>query len=68
MCKKILGEKLMTKCKIFDIDCPLFDNPKRQCWYNEEHRCSATKGLEYVEKAPEVLEGKKQGLLGWFRK
>ena len=64
----IEGEK-MTKCKIFDIDCPHFDNPKKQCWYNKEHRCSATKGLKYVEKATESTESKKKrGLLWWFRK
>jgi len=59
----------MAKCKIksFDIDCPLFDNPEEDCWYNEEHRCSATKGLKYVEKAKATdttTEKKKR----WFSK
>lgn len=59
----------MTKCKIFDIDCPHFDNPEEDCWYSKEYRCSATKGLEYVEKTTVAIESKKKrGLLWWFRK
>lgn len=62
--QKSVVEKKPPKCKIFDIDCPHFDNPEDDCWYNEEYRCTATKGLNYVEKTPELVEKKKR----WFRR
>lgn len=63
----------MAKCRIEafkDIECPHFDNPNDNCWYNNEHRCERTKNLNYMKRRIKQIKEKhkhKKGLRDYLK-
>ena len=52
----------MAKCKIKafgDIDCPHFNNPNEDCWYDVEYRCKRINKLNGLSRRIKQIRNNK---------